>query len=89
MSRFRAFPYRGSLLRSQTGTVQEVSQSLQPVHTWHPSNACRLTISPATPMESLRMRPSRWPNIFKKQLTFTIPQVAWHVTRMIVTREGS
>ena len=33
MSRFRAFPYRGSLLRSQTGAVQEVSQPLQPVHT--------------------------------------------------------
>ena len=42
MSRFRAFPYRGSLLRSQTGAVQEVSQSLQLVHTWHPSNQCLL-----------------------------------------------
>ena len=33
MSRFRAFPYRGSLLRSQTGNVQEVSHPSQPLCT--------------------------------------------------------
>ena len=33
MSRFRAFPYRGSLLRSQTGSVQEVSHPSQPLCT--------------------------------------------------------
>ena len=33
MSRFRAFPYRGSLLRSQTGAVQEVSHPPHPLCT--------------------------------------------------------
>lgn len=38
MSRFREFPYRGSLLRLQSGAVQEVTDPLHQLTTYFPAS---------------------------------------------------